>query len=491
VRHRPFRAAVLLVLLALVAGTAPASAQQPLVERCVDDPVGDVGAGETDLHRLCVVEHDEHLSVEVRGTGPDGAPLGVPSVLSGSTSLNVGEDGGWTFNQSARQSTCDGLPVQQTATSVYWPFVPARCGVGGFYDVFAGSGSDRLQLEGSAQRSPAPTRHLQGATALEAALAFSRVFFPDDASDLVLLARADDVGDATAAAGPTGVRRAPLLLTPGSALDDRVATEITRLGAQQVLILGGEQAVSPQVEADVRALGVPVVERVGGATRIQTAALLFERFRGEDVHLEFGTEVLLVRAFGDPEAPSRAFIDSVALAGMPGSQETTQGTHLDPCPCPPPLQGLGVLLTATDHLSAETAAVLDGVTSVRVIGGGIAESVLDEIRSRGIEVTRIAGATRVDTAAAVARRLLEGTSGPARVVLLEGDAPAAWASGYGAAAGTKVGSGRLITLMAQGGTVPAATADVLRELADGSSLLCDPFLSADVCQQAAGILHGG
>lgn len=69
---------------------------------------------------------------------------------------------------------------------------------------------------------------------------------------------------------------APILLTPSNRLDERVAEEIRRLGANRAYIIGGEISITPSTLAEIKAI-TGEVERIGGADRYETSALLANR----------------------------------------------------------------------------------------------------------------------------------------------------------------------------------------------------------------------
>jgi putative cell wall-binding protein len=117
------------------------------------------------------------------------------------------------------------------------------------------------------------------------------------------------------------------------------------------------------------------------------------------------------------------------------------------------LEGLGggrpLLLTPSDELAAETAAELERLDARRVtiLGGATAvgPGVEDGLRARGYEVRRLAGATRVDTAVAVAAHAFpDATVAFVARAFADGDDPtrafvdALAAGGAAAASGTPV-----------------------------------------------------
>jgi putative cell wall-binding protein len=87
-----------------------------------------------------------------------------------------------------------------------------------------------------------------------------------------VIARSDDYADALAGVPLAGAEGGPLLLTPSSALDSRVAAEIQRIlpAGTNVYVLGGTSALSPSVVASLQQRGYQVT-RLAGANRYATA----------------------------------------------------------------------------------------------------------------------------------------------------------------------------------------------------------------------------
>ena len=107
----------------------------------------------------------------------------------------------------------------------------------------------------------------------------ARQFAPDDIAN-VYLASGANFADAVAAA-PSVTNDTPLILTTPAELHDearRFLTEADRSVAK-VTILGGHAAVSAGVEAEIEALGIET-DRIAGATRYETAALIARRALG-------------------------------------------------------------------------------------------------------------------------------------------------------------------------------------------------------------------
>lgn len=200
-----------------------------------------------------------------------------------------------------------------------------------------------------------------------------------EAADVAVLASADTFADALAGAPLAAHLGAPLLLTPGDRLDDRVAAELDRLGADRVVLLGGTASLGPQVEA---ALADRDVRRVEGNDRAETAAAIAREL----------------------PAPDRAFV----VGGFSF----------------PDALAVGALAAASHHpillaLPGDTTAAVDyldeyAVAEVVVVGGPaiVSDEDLDSLRRPDRKVTRLAGDGRYSTAARVLDvALAEGADG--------------------------------------------------------------------------------
>jgi putative cell wall-binding protein len=89
-------------------------------------------------------------------------------------------------------------------------------------------------------------------------------------SKIVVLAYGLGYADALAGVPLASALGAPILLTTKDALPQETLGEIKRLGANKVIILGGEGAVSKSVENVLKNSSI-TVERCEGATRFETA----------------------------------------------------------------------------------------------------------------------------------------------------------------------------------------------------------------------------
>jgi putative cell wall-binding protein len=90
-----------------------------------------------------------------------------------------------------------------------------------------------------------------------------------------IVATGEGFADALAASAPAARGKHPILLTSKAALNTETSAALTSLGVQQVILMGGEAAVSAAVETALKTqLGAANVIRVAGADRAATAVAL-------------------------------------------------------------------------------------------------------------------------------------------------------------------------------------------------------------------------
>ncbi|WP_462418248.1 cell wall-binding repeat-containing protein [Kytococcus sp. Marseille-QA3725] len=202
--------------------------------------------------------------------------------------------------------------------------------------------------------------------------------------DTVYLASGEDYPDALtgSTAAASGVKSAsgntqsmpedlPILLTRQDSLPKVTREALQNTGAKKVVVVGGKNAVSAGVEAELKAMGI-TVERIGGEDRYETSA---------NVAKSFGTGIdTLYVASGE----DRAYADALAGSALAGSQDVP------------------VLLTDPNNPSATTieAAQAVGAKKVVVLGG---KNAVSEAAAQKLGATeRVSGADRYATSVAIA-----------------------------------------------------------------------------------------
>ncbi len=127
------------------------------------------------------------------------------------------------------------------------------------------------------------------------------------ASPYVILTRDDDFADAMTAVPLSKKYDAPILMTATQQLDRKVLQEMRDLQVGTVLIVGGEGAISGQIEQQLLDAGLKT-ERIAGSDRYETAVRIAEKL---------GASETLYLAYGQGEADALAVSPFAARQGSP------------------------------------------------------------------------------------------------------------------------------------------------------------------------------
>lgn len=228
---------------------------------------------------------------------------------------------------------------------------------------------------------PPPTStisRIAGPSRYGTAISISQSGWTTGSAGAVVIASGRDFPDGLAASGLAGSYGCPVLLTEPAVLSAGVDDEVTRLGATQVFVIGGPAAVSDAVLAALDH-GGRTITRVAGPTRYATAAAVAAQMRAHETSEGRvpSTEALIVNGLSYPDA----------LAASPIAYA----------------RKMPILLVSSAGVPSATSGELAsmGATMSYVIGG--AGAVPDSVvASLSTDSTRVAGATRQQTAIAVA-----------------------------------------------------------------------------------------
>ena len=122
------------------------------------------------------------------------------------------------------------------------------------------------------------TDRTKGKDRVETAIEISKKYFGQ--ADTVIVVDSKDFPDAMTASVLSKLLKAPILLTNTHKLDPRVAAEIQRLGARDVIIVGGNSSVSEAVKKELAKFDKDNVERIYGKDRYETSAQVARRVVG-------------------------------------------------------------------------------------------------------------------------------------------------------------------------------------------------------------------
>ena len=187
----------------------------------------------------------------------------------------------------------------------------------------------------------------------------------------VILVNGYNYADALVSSSLSSALNAPILLTPKNSVPNDVKNEIKRLGAENIIVIGGENSVS---SAALKSLGGYKVERIAGNSRYETADKVYDRLKSMGK-----VQDKAVLASGE------GFADALSAGTIAGS---------DAAP---------ILLTRARTISPGTSGRIktSGIKKVLVVGGtnSVSEAVAGGL---GKDVERLSGKDRYETSKKVA-----------------------------------------------------------------------------------------
>lgn len=342
-----------------------------------------------DYDALVAGSSSKYLLVSGEGTPPNGDPSialsstetafagGAVTVAAGGFEANETVTIG-LHSASARAGFLGTLTADGTGKihgSVYLPMSLAT----GSYRVWAGAKViDYLLVNAPLTIGAKPsTDRIAGANRYETGVRIAQRVEPFTSGGRVYLASGVAFPDALGA-GPLAAHfDGAVLLTNPTSLSPAVKAELERLKPAEVVVIGGDTAVSPAVFDIVQGLSFPhSTERIAGANRYETNRLIID-----DVFSSATTAYI---------ATGANFPDALA-AGPAAIAE----------------DGVVVLVNgANASLDAATLGLLDGLdlTDIRVVGGPTTVSPGIESQLNGLypgHVVRLAGSDRYSTAALI------------------------------------------------------------------------------------------
>lgn len=202
-------------------------------------------------------------------------------------------------------------------------------------------------------------------------------------SQYVVIATGFNWPDALGGSALAGAYNAPILLTRQDVLPSAVASEITRLGATNAIVLGSTKAVSANVYNQLDALPGVSVERIAGDDRYETANEVAERTISV-MESGFGYDGVAFVATG------ANFPDALGASPLAASQGW-------PIYLANPAAGSNAGLAATMNTAGVDEAIVLGGSNV--VAASV-ETALDSALDLG--ASRIAGSNRYETAIKIA-----------------------------------------------------------------------------------------
>ena len=250
-------------------------------------------------------------------------------------------------------------------------------GSGGYGGGSTSASDNDAQKESPVLSFDQATKRIAGDTAEDTMEAIVKTAFPDPVKEVVL-ATSESYWDALSANSLAGSLNAPVLLTKHGQLPEQTIAELKRLQTSKVVVCGGENAISNDVVAQLKALNIEV-ERVAGNMASDTANDIAKKLDKSDT-------AVVTTSWGYEDALSAASFAYAKKAPI----------------------FLANYNTATLDESNIQTMKDKGVKKVYIVGGTavVSPEVEAQLQEAGIAVERVAGNTAYDTSAKLATKLI-------------------------------------------------------------------------------------
>ena len=204
------------------------------------------------------------------------------------------------------------------------------------------------------------TTRVAGADRIQTSVEVSKKYY--ESADTVIIANYEQFADSLSASALSKALKAPILLVKKDQLDSVVAQEIKRLGAKNVIVIGGEKSVDKTKES----LSKYNLQTIAGSDRYETSAKI-----AQEVIKLTGTKKAVV-------ASGENFADALTVAPLANKNN------------------MPILLVQKNKIPEEVKEVLKQIEEVIIVGGE--KTISKEVENKLPNPTRIAGANRYETA---------------------------------------------------------------------------------------------
>ena len=204
------------------------------------------------------------------------------------------------------------------------------------------------------------TTRVAGADRINTAVEVSKKYY--ESADTVIVANYEKFADSLSASALSKALKAPILLVKKDQLDSVVAQEIKRLGAKNVIVIGGEKSVDKAKNS----LSKYNLQTIAGSDRYETSAKI-----AQEIIKVIGTKKAVI-------ASGEVFADALTVAPLANKNN------------------MPILLVQPNNIPKATQEVLKQIEEVIIVGGE--KTISKEVENKLPNPTRIVGANRYETA---------------------------------------------------------------------------------------------
>ena len=204
------------------------------------------------------------------------------------------------------------------------------------------------------------TTRVAGVDRINTSVEVSKKYYKS--AETVIIANYEKFADSLSASALSKALKAPILLVKKDQLDSVVAQEIKRLGAKNVVVIGGEQSVDKAKNS----LSKYNVQTIAGSDRYETSAKI-----AQEIIKRTGTTQAVI-------ASGETFADALTVAPLANKNN------------------MPILLVQPNNIPKATQEVLKQIKEAIIVGGE--KTISKEVANKLPNATRIAGANRYETA---------------------------------------------------------------------------------------------
>ena len=210
------------------------------------------------------------------------------------------------------------------------------------------------------KETPKATTRVAGADRVNTAVEVSKKYYKS--AETVIIANSEKFADSLSASALSKALKAPILLVQKDQLDSVVAQEIKRLGAKNVVVIGGDQSVDKTKDS----LSKYNVQTIAGSDRYETSAKI-----AQEIIKRTGTTQAVI-------ASGETFADALTVAPLANKNN------------------MPILLVQPNNIPKATQEVLKQIKNTIIVGGE--KTISNQVANKLPNATRIAGANRYETA---------------------------------------------------------------------------------------------